>query len=438
MNLTTSVNSKIQGSVRCPGDKSISQRVLMIGALMNQAMKIDGFLHGADPLSTMSALNQIGAKITIGEDGLVYLHKRDRAFLDCKDFLDLGNSGTGLRLMLGLTAGIGLNLSFCGDKSLSKRPMGRVINPMVEMGANIESLNGKLPISLSSAKLLTKFSYELPIASAQVKSSILLAGLAAKSEIQVIEPIQTRDHTERMLKNFGAKIEITSKKNKNIINLSPSNFLQAKDYTVVGDISSASFLIVAALISHSEGLEIQNVGMNPSRIGVLQVLKKMGANIEFKNQRLESGEPCADLVVKKSKLKGIKLSGDIIPNIIDEIPILSIAAAFAEGETLICDAAELRVKESDRLQAISDGFKRMGIIHKNLEDGISISGNSDSLSLADSIFIESHDDHRIAMSFLIAGLKCSKPITVKNCENILTSFPNFIEITSAIGYKLEK
>ena len=438
MNLTTSIDNKISGTIQCPGDKSISQRVLMIGALMNQEMMVDGFLHGEDPLSTMNALNQIGAGITVDENGLVQFCRRNYIFQHCDESLNLGNSGTGLRLMLGLTAGIGLNLSFCGDESLSSRPMSRVIKPLTEMGAKIESSNGKLPISISATSLHNQYTYELPVASAQVKSSILLAGLASGSGIQIIEPIQTRDHTERMLNHFGANLEIRSEGNKNIIQLATSNHLKAKNYTVVGDISSAAFLIVAALISNSSGLKITNVGMNPSRTGVLKALKKMGANIVISNQRLESGEPCADLEVKKSILKGVELSGEIIPNIIDEIPILSIAAAFAEGETLIRDAAELRVKESDRLQAVSDGFSILGIAHKNFDDGMSIMGTSEKLAIEEPINIESHDDHRIAMSFLIAGLKCSRPITVKNCKNIFTSFPNFMELTSSIGYKLEK
>jgi 3-phosphoshikimate 1-carboxyvinyltransferase len=410
----------------------------MIGALMNQKITINGFLHAEDPLSTMSALNQIGAGITVDKNGLVHLSKRQEIFQNAEEVLNLGNSGTGLRLMLGLTSGMGLNLSFCGDESLSSRPMSRVIKPLTEMGANIQASNGVLPISISPASFQKQYTYELPIASAQVKSSILLAGLAASIGIKIIEPVQTRDHTERMLEYFGANIKITSEGSKNTIQLSPSNYLQAKDYTVVGDISSAAFLIVAALISNSSGLEIVNVGMNPSRIGVLKVLQKMGANIEVKNQRLESGEPCADLEVKKSILKGIELSGDIIPNIIDEIPILSIAAAFAEGETIIRDAAELRVKESDRLKAVSDGFKSLGVTHENFGDGMRISGSSDTLLLDQSAYIESHDDHRIAMSFLIAGLKCSRPIIVKDCKNIFTSFPNFIELTSSLGYSLEK
>ncbi len=438
MNLTTSINSQIFGTVQCPGDKSISQRVLIIGALMNQEMTVDGFLHGEDPLSTMNALNQIGSGITVDENGLVYLCKRKYIFQSCDVPLDLGNSGTGLRLILGLTSGIGLNLSFCGDESLSSRPMSRVINPLTEMGASIESSNGKLPISILPASLQKQYTYELPVASAQVKSSILLAALASGTSVEIIEPIQTRDHTERMIKNFGANLEITPKGSKNIIQLAPSNQLTAKNYTVVGDISSAAFLIVAALISQSPGLEIINVGINPSRTGVLLALQKMGADIEIRNQRIESGEPCADLKIKKSILRGVELSGDIIPNIIDEIPIISIAAAFAEGETIIRDAAELRVKESDRLKAISDGFTRLGVTHKNFKDGMSIMGSSNPLLIDQSISIESHEDHRIAMSFLIAGLKCSKPIIVKDCKNIFTSFPNFIELISSIGYKLEK
>ena len=438
MNLTTSINSQIFGTVQCPGDKSISQRVLMIGALMNQEMTVDGFLHGEDPLSTMNALNQIGSDITIDENGLVNLHKRKYIFQSCDAPLDLGNSGTGLRLMLGLTSGIGLNLSFCGDESLSSRPMSRVIIPLTEMGASIESSNGKLPISILPASLQKQYTYELPVASAQVKSSILLAALASGTGVEIIEPIQTRDHTERMLKNFGANLKVTTESSKNIIQLSPSNNLHAENYKVVGDISSAAFLIVAALISDSPRLEITNVGMHTSRTGVLQALQNMGADIEVRNQRLESGEPCADLLIKKSVLKGVELSGDIIPNIIDEIPIISVAAAFAEGETIIRDAEELRVKESDRLKAVSDGFTRLGIAHKNFEDGMSIMGSPNALLIKQPISIESHEDHRIAMSFLIAGLKCSKPITVKDCKNIFTSFPDFIELISSIGYKLEK
>ena len=438
MNLTSSVNSEIHGAVNCPGDKSISQRALMVGAFINQNIIIDGFLHGSDPLSTMGALNQIGAEITIADDNLIQLKRRSFAFEESLMPLNLGNSGTGLRLMLGLASGLGLNLEFSGDSSLSQRPMGRVIDPLSQMGASIQSEEGMLPISIKHSLLKDNFSYELPVASAQVKSSILLAGLAAGVSVKVIEPIQTRDHTERMLKYFGADIEIISENSKNIIELSSGSKLKPLNYIVVGDISSAAFLIVGALITQSPELKIFNVGMNPSRTGVLTALKKMGANIEASNQRVECGEPCADLVVRPSRLKGVELSGDIIPNIIDEIPILSIAAAFAEGDTIIRDAKELRVKESDRLQAVSDGFTKLGVSHNNFDDGMSIHGEPGDLLLTKPIALESHDDHRIAMSFLIAGLKCSQPITVHDCENILTSFPNFLELTSSVGYKIEK
>ena len=438
MNITSTPNCSMHGVANCPGDKSISQRVLMIASLINDQMKIRGFLHANDPLCTLSSLNQIGANIEIDKNGIIRIKKRNKPFLKSKKPLDLGNSGTGLRLMLGMTSGLGLELSFQGDKSLSSRPMGRVIKPLIKMGVNMESLNEMLPIKIFPSKLKRSFIYELPIASAQVKSCILLAGLASGNSVTVIEPIQSRDHTERMLKNFGVKLEINSIDGKNVIHLNEGSSLHAKDYQVVGDISSASFLIVGALISKSKKLKILDVGMNPTRTGILKVLDQMGANIDITNLRVESGEPLADIVVHESQLKGVELRGSIIPNIIDEIPIISIAAAFAEGETIIRDASELRVKESDRLRAISAGFNKLGVKYENFDDGIKIYGNPASLVLSNPISIDSYDDHRIAMSFLIAGLKCNKPITVTKCMNIFTSFPNFIELTSSLGYQIEK
>ena len=438
MNLTSTPNNNFHGSAECPADKSISQRVIMVGSLLNQEMTVEGFLQADDPLSTMSALNQIGAEIEIKKNKLIKIKHRVKPFSESKTPLDLGNSGTGLRLMLGMTSGLGLRLEFSGDPSLSQRPMSRVIDPLVAMGAKMDSLNGMLPIQLQPSTLSNNFIYELPVASAQVKSCILLAGLASRNAVTVVEPVQTRDHTERMLKNFGADIETLNQDGKNIIHLAPTPSLKAQDYKVVGDISSAAFLIVGALISESQGLKICNVGMNPTRTGVLSVFKKMGANIEIINPRMESGEPMADLFVHKSYLRCVELDGSIIPNIIDEIPIISIAAAFAEGETIIRDATELRVKESDRLSAVSEGFKKLGVKHENFEDGMKIYGNPGLLLRSGSISIDSYHDHRIAMSFLIAGLKCNQPITVLECENIFTSFPNFIELTSSLGYKIEK
>mgnify|MGYP001072497763 CR=1 FL=1 len=439
MNLTSTIHSSLEGMVTCPGDKSISQRVLMLGALMNSDMQIKGFLRGEDPLSTMRALNQMGAEIEILDDALIQIKKKSESFHEPTSPLDLGNSGTGLRLILGMVAGLGMKATFCGDSSLSSRPMRRVIDPLVDMGANIHSEQGMLPISLHASTLSDNFIYELPVASAQVKSCILLAGLASKRQVTIIEPVQTRDHTERMLQNFGAQILVQSEDGKNIISLDGrGSFLKAKDYHVVGDISSAAFLIVGCLISNSEQLTICDVGMNPSRTGILSVLKEMGAHIEITNSSIESGEPIADLVVLPSKLKGVHLKGSIIPNIIDEIPILAIAAAFADGETWIQDAAELRVKESDRLSAISQGLSQLGVTHESFDDGIKIHGSPAPLHLEHPIEIDSFHDHRIAMSFLMAGLNCNQPVTVTQCDNIFTSFPNFLEVTSSLGFNIEK
>jgi 3-phosphoshikimate 1-carboxyvinyltransferase len=438
LNLTSTIHSSLEGMVTCPGDKSISQRVLMLGALMNSDMQIKGFLRGEDPLSTMRALNQMGAEIEILDDEFIQIKKKSKNLDEPSSPLDLGNSGTGLRLMLGMAAGLGIKATFCGDSSLSSRPMSRVIDPLVDMGANIYSEQGMLPISLHASTLSDDFIYELPVASAQVKSCILLAGLASERQVTIIEPVQTRDHTERMLQNFGAQISVHSEDGKNIISLDGRGSLKAKDYHVVGDISSAAFLIVGCLISNSEQLTICDVGMNPSRIGILSVLKEMGAQIEITNSRIESGEPIADLVVLPSKLKGVHLKGPIIPNIIDEIPILAIAAAFADGETLIQDSAELRVKESDRLSAISQGLSQLGVTHENFDDGIKIHGSPAPLHLDHPVGIDSFHDHRIAMSFLIAGLNCDQPVTVAQCDNIFTSFPNFLEVTSSLGFNIEK
>ena len=438
MNLSSTIESSLSGSVSCPGDKSISQRVLLIGSLINEPMKIKGFLKGEDPISTMNALNQMGADLEMQSNNIVQIQKSLKGFVETRNPLNLGNSGTGLRLLLGMTAGLGIKTIFTGDSSLSQRPMKRVLSPLKAMGAEINSNNGMLPVEINKSFLVDDFVYELPVASAQVKSCILLAGLAAQKSVTIIEPIQTRDHTERMLKNFGANITISQKDSKNIICLASKVSLKAKDYQVVGDISSAAFLIVGALISQSEELEICGVGMNPSRIGVLSVLREMGAQINVKNAREESGEPMADLIVLPSKLSGVILDGSIIPNIIDEIPILSIAAAFAEGNTIIRDAAELRVKESDRLSAISNGLAKLGVVHENLDDGIKIQGNPGLLDIPRPVQIDSSHDHRIAMSFLIAGLNCNQPITVLECDNIFTSFPTFLELTASLGYNIEK
>ena len=436
MNLVSHQINTMSGEILCPGDKSISQRILIIGSILNCDMEIDGFLDSADPNSTLNALNEIGASIK-KEQEKVYLSKRHIPFNEPINDLDLGNSGTGARLILGLISGLGLRSKLVGDSSLSNRPMLRVIKPLIQMGAKIDCFQGTLPIFTIGSKITNNFKYEMPIASAQVKSCLLLAAIAAEKNIKIIEPKITRDHTERMIDYFGGDINFGKKEN-NIreIDYKFNNLTPKDSYKVPGDFSSASFVIVATLISsHSEVL-IRNVGLNKTRSGLLKVLKLMGANIQITNQKMESNEEVGDIIVKSSKLSGIDVPENIIPNIIDEIPILSIAAAFAEGVTKISNASELRVKESDRLNALSNGLSKLNINHETFQDGINITGTKEKIEPKE--IIDSFDDHRIAMSFLVAGIKSKKGILVKNCKNIETSFPNFKNIMNSLGMKIDE
>ena len=436
MNLVSHQINTMSGEILCPGDKSISQRILIIGSILNCDMEIDGFLDSADPNSTLNALNEIGASIK-KEQEKVYLSKRHILFNEPINDLDLGNSGTGARLILGLISGLGLRSKLVGDSSLSNRPMLRVIKPLIQMGAKIDCFQGTLPIFTIDSKITNNFTYEMPIASAQVKSCLLLAAIAAEKNIKIIEPKITRDHTERMIDYFGGDINFGKKEN-NIreIDYKFNNLTPKDSYKVPGDFSSASFIIVATLISsHSEVL-IRNVGLNKTRSGLLKVLKLMGANIQITNQKMESNEEVGDIIVKSSKLSGIDVPENIIPNIIDEIPILSIAAAFAEGVTKISNASELRVKESDRLNALSNGLTKLNINHEIFQDGINITGTKEKIEPKE--IIDSFDDHRIAMSFLVAGIKSKKGILVKNCKNIETSFPNFKNIMNSLGMKIDE
>ena len=435
MNLVSHQINTMSGEIVCPGDKSISQRILLIGSILNCDMEIDGFLDSADPNSTLNALNEIGASIK-KEQEKVFLNKRNIPFQEPINDLDLGNSGTGARLILGLISGLGLRSKLVGDSSLSKRPMLRVIKPLIQMGAKIDSSKGTLPIFTIDSEITNNFKYEMPIASAQVKSCLLLAAIAAEKNIKIIEPKITRDHTERMIDYFGGDINFGKKENIGEIDYKFNNLIPKDSYKVPGDFSSATFIIVATLISsHSEVL-IRNVGLNKTRIGLLKVLKLMGANIQITNQKLESNEEVGDIIVKSSKLSGIDVPEHIIPNIIDEIPILSIAAAFANGVTKISNASELRVKESDRLNAISSGFSKLNINHEIFQDGINITGTIEKIEPKE--IIDSFDDHRIAMSFLVAGIKSKKGISVKNCKNIETSFPNFRNIMNSLGMKIDE
>ena len=435
MNLVSHQINKMSGEIVCPGDKSISQRILIIGSILNCDMEIDGFLDSADPNSTLNALNEIGASIKKDQEK-VFLNKRNIPFHDPINDLNLGNSGTGARLILGLISGLGLRSKLVGDSSLSNRPMQRVIQPLTQMGAKIDSNKGKLPILTFDSKISNDFKYEMPIASAQVKSCLLLAALASENNIKVIEPKITRDHTERMIDYFGGDISFTQKDNLGVINYKFHNLTPKDSYKVAGDFSSATFIIVATLISLNSEVLIKNVGLNKTRSGLLEILKLMGANIQIKNKKIESNEEVGDIVVKSSKLTGVQVPKNIIPNIIDEIPILSIAAAFADGVTKISNASELRVKESDRLNAISNGLSKLNIIHEIFEDGLNITGTKEKIDSEEKI--NSFDDHRIAMSFLIAGIRSKKGISVENCKNIETSFPNFRNIMNSLGMKIDE
>ena len=434
MNLTSHQTKFLNGEVICPGDKSISQRIVILGSLLNCDMKVKGFLNANDPNSTLNALNKIGAGIE-KQDDKVFLHNRKNSFKNSLEDLNLGNSGTGMRLMMGLISGLQIKAKLIGDSSLSNRPMLRVIKPLKEMGALIKSNKGKAPIEILESSISNDFVYKMPIASAQVKSSLMLASLASHNSITIYEPKITRNHTERMIEYFGGKLEYYKNKN-GFIKLNKSNLKPKKSYDVVGDFSSASFIIVATLIAKQSEVLIKNVGLNPTRNGLIKVLSMMDANIEIKNQKLICNEESGDILVKSSNLKGIEVPEEIIPNIIDEIPILSIAAAFAEGLTSIKNASELRVKESDRLNAISDGLDKLKIKHDMFNDGILIEGNDDLVDFDG--YIDSFDDHRIAMSFLIAGIRSKNGISVKNCQNIETSFPGFKATMTKLGMKINE
>jgi len=435
LNLISQEIQSMSGEIICPGDKSISQRILIIGSFLNCDMEIDGFLDSEDPNSTLRALNEIGASIK-KERNKVFLTKRTIPFHKPSNDLDLGNSGTGARLILGLIAGLALESKIVGDSSLSNRPMLRVINPLTEMGASIKSSNGKLPIYTFDSKISNNFKYNMPIASAQVKSCLLLAALASKNNIKIVEPKITRDHTERMIEYFGGDINFGKNENIGEVGLEFNDLSQKSTYTVPGDFSSAAFIIVAVLISDKSKVQIKNVGLNKTRSGLIEILKLMGADIDIQNRKIQFNEEVGDIIVKSSDLVGIDVPDNIIPNIIDEIPILTIAASFAEGTTKITNASELKVKESDRLNAISDGLSKLNISHEIFDDGLKITGTNQKVDSVD--MVNSFDDHRIAMSFLIAGIRSKSGISVKNCKNIETSFPNFMNTMNSLGMKINE
>ena len=435
MNLESYPINSLSGEITCPGDKSISQRILIIGSLLNCDIKISGFLDAEDPNSTMLALNNLGASIK-KDKNIVSISHRSKPFSNPSSFLDLGNSGTGMRLLTGFISGLNIEATLIGDESLSKRPMLRVVDPLTSMGKEISTNSGKAPIKIIGGNIKDNFEFIMPVASAQVKSSLMLASLSSGNSIKITEPKITRDHTEKMIEYLGGSIEVSESSDGKTIFLKNSKLSKISTYKVVGDFSSAAFIIVAALISKNSEVVIKNVGLNKTRSGLLEVLLKMNANIEIVNKTKTCNEDCGDIIVKSSQLEGINVPNSIIPNIIDEIPILSVAASFAEGQTIIKNASELKVKESDRLYATSMGLKTMNINHDLLDDGLIINGTQDDVEVHEEI--ESFGDHRIAMSFLIAGLRSKNGVKVRDCSNIETSFPNFSKTMNNLGMNINE
>lgn len=424
-----------QGSVRVPGDKSISHRSIMLGALAEGVTTVTGFLEGEDSLATLQAFREMGVAIEGPHQGRVVIHGVGMHGLKAPSGpIYVGNSGTAMRLFAGLLAGQAFSSELTGDESLTRRPMNRVAEPLRAMGAKIDTAEGgRPPLDIHGGAPLAGMYYDMPVASAQVKSCLLLAGLYADGETRVREPAPTRDHTERMLGGFGYKVE----REGDTCWLNGGGTLTAGAIDVPADISSATFFMVAAAITPGADLTLEHVGINPTRIGVINILTLMGANLELINEREIGGEPVADIRVRYAPLKGIDIPVAQVPLAIDEFPALFIAAANASGTTRLRGAAELRVKESDRLQAMADGLSSLGVSHTLLDEGIDIVGNGDeNIASYGGGRIDSLGDHRIAMAFAVAALRAADEIVIDNCANVATSFPDFIALATRIGMSL--
>ena len=419
----------IKGEINIPGDKSISHRSIMFGSLAKGSTKISNFLHAEDCLSSISCFRKMGIEVAIDKNEVIVHGKGLHGLSAPKDLLYTGNSGTTTRLISGILAAQKFDCKLTGDESIERRPMKRILTPLREMGANITSIrnNDCAPLEIKGSAL-HGIHYHSPIASAQVKSAILLAGLYADGETSVTEPALSRNHTELMLKNFGCDIASLGK----TATLKPGNELYACDIIVPSDISSAAFFIVAGLVTPNSELLIRNVGINPTRSGIIKVVQDMNGNIELLNQRLSGGEPVADILVKSSNLIATTIEGDIIPTLIDEIPALCILASLAKGTTIIKDAAELKVKESDRITAMCENLTNLGIKATPTEDGMIIEG-SDHICGGK---IKSYGDHRIAMSFAIASLISDSEITIDDFDCINISYPKFLETLKSVETNL--
>ena len=420
----------VRGRIRVPGDKSISHRSIMLGSLAEGTTEVEGFLEGEDALATLQAFRDMGVVIEGPHHGRVTIHGVGLNGLKPPPGpIYVGNSGTSMRLLSGLLAGQPFDVTMTGDASLSKRPMNRVANPLREMGAVVETgPDGRPPLTIRGGQTLKALTYTLPMASAQVKSCLLLAGLYAEGVTTVTEPAPTRDHTERMLRGFGYAVE----SNGPVASLHAGGKLTATRIEVPADISSAAFFLVAASIAEGSDLLLEHVGINPTRTGVIDILRLMGGDITLENQREVGGEPVADLRVRGAKLKGIEIPEHLVPLAIDEFPVLFIAAVCAEGRTVLRGAEELRVKESDRIQVMADGLTSLGVNVEPTEDGIIIDGGQTIVGGE----VYSHGDHRIAMAFSVASLRATAPIRIHDCANVATSFPNFLALAEQVGIRV--
>ena len=418
-------SAPLKGRIAIPGDKSISHRALMLSALAVGTSRVTGLLEGHDVLATAAAMRAMGASIERTGDG-EWVIDGVGGLLQPREALDMGNSGTSTRLLMGLVSSHPITTTFTGDASLSGRPMGRVIDPLSQMGADITaSPGGRLPLMVRDLAPAVPIEYRLPVASAQVKSAILLAGLNTPGITTVIEPVPTRDHSERMLKGFGATLDVEVESDgTRWISVMGEAELRPQTIVVPGDPSSAAFFIVAALLVPGSDVTIANVGLNPTRAGLVEVLKAMGGDIELLDAREVGGEPVADLRVRHSLLRGIAVDPAVAPSMIDEYPILFVAAALAEGTTVTTGLDELRVKESDRLSVMAAGLAAIGVRVEESEDGLVIHGTGGD-PLPGGATIAGHLDHRICMSFAIAGLVSKAPVTIDDMAPVATSFPNF-------------
>ena len=430
MHLVTGPGGRVRGELRVPGDKSISHRSIMLGAIADGVTTIEGFLEGADAIATMNVFRALGVAIEGPDSGRVTVRGVGIEGLRAPDApLDCGNSGTSMRLLTGLLAGARINARLVGDSSLSKRPMKRVSDPLAAMGARIDSVDGCPPLTIHAGEPLHGIDYDMPVASAQVKSAVLLAGLQARGHTRVVEPAPTRDHTERMLGAFGVVVE----REGAAATILGGQRLQGCRIDIPADISSATFFLVAASIAEGSDLLLRHVGMNPTRIGVLKILRAMGADIVERDPREVGGEPVADLRVRSARLHGIEVPPAWVPLAIDEFPAIFVAAACAEGTTVVRGAEELRVKESDRIAAMADGLAALGFPVTVLPDGMRIEGRGDQGACFSGGEVDSLGDHRIAMAFAVAGLRASAPIRILDTSNVDTSFPGFDALARSVG-----